>query len=204
MEKSGDPPGTKRSANGRLINISTGRFMTDPNKAKSVSSSRRASSRRSAASEKTADDRSRSVEKAASDSGRIQQQVDVEHRGVPSTTPPISAIPDGNRRLRKKTTPPMEFDQVQAQLRKGDPIPVDQLPDQALGNPIPPLLNFLSQGFEGSADQQTPRDNSAFSNIDSDSTIIINKIIQKTTKTVTVTVNILIKNVLILTISLRT
>eukprot|EP00971_Amphidinium_carterae_P154133 3056901-Amphidinium_carterae.1 len=132
MEKSCDPPGSRRSASGRLINISTGRFMTDPNKAKSVPSSRRANSRRSAASEKTAD-RSRSIGEEASDNEHIQRQVD----GVPSTTLPNSAIPDVNRRLRQKT-PMVQYEQVQAQLRKGDPIPVDQLPDQASGNPIPP------------------------------------------------------------------
>eukprot|EP00971_Amphidinium_carterae_P213578 4238608-Amphidinium_carterae.1 len=154
MENGDDPPGSRRSANGRLINCKTGRFMTDPNKSPS---SRRASSRRSVASEKT-QDRSRS-QGEVSENEHIQRQEGAELQGVPSTTLPISAIPDVSRRLRKKT-PMIEYEQVQAQLRKGDPIPVDQLPDQATGNPIPPLLNFLSQGLEESAVQQTPRDHS--------------------------------------------
>eukprot|EP00971_Amphidinium_carterae_P165098 3272674-Amphidinium_carterae.1 len=148
MENGGDPPGTRRSANGRLINCKTGRFTTDPNKVKTIPSSRRASSRRSAASERTAD-RSRSVEEV-SDNGQIQQQVEVDLPGVPSTTLPDSAT----------------FD-VQAQLRKGDPIPVGQVQDQPPGNSIPPLLTFLSQGIEESARQQTPRDHSAYTNVDS-------------------------------------
>eukprot|EP00971_Amphidinium_carterae_P299565 5951831-Amphidinium_carterae.1 len=72
MENGEDPPGTRRSASGRLINSVTGRFMTDPNKVKKVSSSRRASSRRSAASEKPAD-RSRSLGEVSENEQNQQQ-----------------------------------------------------------------------------------------------------------------------------------
>eukprot|EP00971_Amphidinium_carterae_P275886 5474285-Amphidinium_carterae.1 len=78
MENGDDPPGSRRIANGRLINCKTGRFMTDPNKSPS---SRRASSRRSAASGKTAD-RSRSLGEV-SDHGHIQQQVEGDLPGIP-------------------------------------------------------------------------------------------------------------------------
>eukprot|EP00971_Amphidinium_carterae_P344903 6485572-Amphidinium_carterae.1 len=83
MENGGDPPGTRRSASGRLIDCKSGRFMTDPNKVKKVSSSRRANSRRSAASEKTAD-RSRSLGEEL-DNQQHQQHVDEQQQvvGVP-------------------------------------------------------------------------------------------------------------------------
>eukprot|EP00971_Amphidinium_carterae_P090732 1796084-Amphidinium_carterae.1 len=52
MENGGDPPGpspgTRRSASGRLIDSTTGKFVTDPNKVKKPPSTRRACSRRSA------------------------------------------------------------------------------------------------------------------------------------------------------------
>eukprot|EP00971_Amphidinium_carterae_P105666 2092483-Amphidinium_carterae.1 len=146
MENGEDPPGTRRSASGRLIDCKTGRFAPDPNKVKRVPSSRRASSRRSAASEKTAD-RSRSIGEGSENGQQEQHQHQVV--GLSSTTLPDSATGsfDVGRRLRKKTSM-VEYEQVQAQLRKGDPIPVRQVQDQTRGNHVPPLLTFLTQGRE--------------------------------------------------------
>eukprot|EP00971_Amphidinium_carterae_P024131 476520-Amphidinium_carterae.1 len=89
MENGGDPPGTRRSASGRLIDIATGRFTTDPNKVKKTPSTRRANSRRSAPASENPADRSRSLGEV-SDNEQNQQQASQ----VPSTMLPDSAIID--------------------------------------------------------------------------------------------------------------
>eukprot|EP00971_Amphidinium_carterae_P084915 1680316-Amphidinium_carterae.1 len=170
MENGGDPPGTRRSASGRLINASTGRFIADPNKVKKTPSTRRANSRRSAPASENPADRSRSLGEV-SDSEQNHQ-----HAGqVPSTMLPDSAIPDKRHRLIRKTsmdtttrvTERREYDQVQAQLRKGDPIRLGRPQERSPNGATNPLLAYLTQGREESVEHQTPGGQSASVIVDS-------------------------------------
>eukprot|EP00971_Amphidinium_carterae_P069628 1378076-Amphidinium_carterae.1 len=61
----------------------------------------------------------------------------------------------------------VDYEQVQAQLRKGDPIQVGRLQEQSPGNANPPLLSYLTQGREESVGHQTPRDQSTITDVDS-------------------------------------
>eukprot|EP00971_Amphidinium_carterae_P238469 4734015-Amphidinium_carterae.1 len=169
MENGGDPPGTRRSASGRLITASTGRFMADPNKVKKTQSTKRANSRRSVPASENPADRSRSLGEV-SDGEQNQRR----ENQVPRTTLPDSAIPNIRHRLTRKTsmgvstrvTEREEYDQVQAQLRKGDPIrlgPMGRPQERSPNGSIPPLLSYLTQGGEESVELQTPRGQSAIS-----------------------------------------
>eukprot|EP00971_Amphidinium_carterae_P086935 1720138-Amphidinium_carterae.2 len=154
MEKVSDPPGTRRSASGRLIDSISGKFVTDPNKVKKQPTTRRARSRRSTPASEIPDNHSRSLGEV-SDGEENQRE-----RQVPRSTLPDSATIDKNRRLIRKTslgvstrvTERQEYDQVQAQLRQGDPIRLDQPQEQSPGGTVPPLMSYLTQGREESTE----------------------------------------------------
>eukprot|EP00971_Amphidinium_carterae_P208445 4135756-Amphidinium_carterae.1 len=141
MENGSDPPGTRRSASGRLINASTGRFMADPNKEKKAGSTRRTSGRSASASTPQRD-RSRSP------GDLVDSENQHQDRSVQHSTFPDSAVVDVNRkRLPRKTSvlrrPSVveneEYERVQAELRQGIPQEVKALTIQAImnGNGVP-------------------------------------------------------------------
>eukprot|EP00971_Amphidinium_carterae_P197810 3925697-Amphidinium_carterae.2 len=170
MENSGDPPGTKRNAHGKLVNAVTGRFVKDPTRVP-ASTSRRASGKRSVSASTLQNDRSRSLEEL-SDPENQQRE-----RSVLRSTHPDSAAVDVRHRLNRKTTvldvPKVaerpEYERVQAQLRQGDPIRLDQA--QGLSQEVisPPLLSYLTQGREESGEPQTPNCRSKLRIVNKDS-----------------------------------
>eukprot|EP00971_Amphidinium_carterae_P106324 2106106-Amphidinium_carterae.1 len=67
-----------------------------------------------------------------------------------------------------RITERQEYDQVQAQLRKGDPIRLDRPQEQLPSGDTPLLLSYLTQEREKSVEHRTPRDQSAIVNVNSE------------------------------------
>eukprot|EP00971_Amphidinium_carterae_P090733 1796084-Amphidinium_carterae.2 len=68
--------------------------------------------------------------------------------------------------VSSRVTERQEYNQVQAQLRQGDPIRLGRPQEQSPDGTIPPLLSYLTQGREESMELQTPRGQSAILDVD--------------------------------------
>eukprot|EP00971_Amphidinium_carterae_P152668 3026076-Amphidinium_carterae.1 len=77
MKKVGDPPGTFRNHQGRLVDEKTKRFVADPNKALKTST-RRVGGRRSTSASTPRDERSRSPKEV-----EIQENSSIPHSTLP-------------------------------------------------------------------------------------------------------------------------
>eukprot|EP00971_Amphidinium_carterae_P279192 5542254-Amphidinium_carterae.1 len=118
MQKSGDPPGTKQNAQSRLTDEKTGKYVRDPTK---VSTTRRASGKRSVSASTPRDERSRSPEHLSD-----PENQKFDRPGIRSTFPNSASTEDVRYRLPRKTTlddfpkavERLEYERVQAQLRQ--------------------------------------------------------------------------------------